>query len=99
MNEKEVVSQLKELKKQLTGILELHMWGIRADQRLKKNGRVELSVFGRDRGFKFKGGTSTATVVGFGGTQSVKVLIDGYKQPKSFHHMFWQPTHKKAVRR
>jgi len=45
----------------------------------------------RDTGHKLKNGAQYGTLIGFIEGRLLKVLPEGYKQPKVFHASFWEP--------
>lgn len=99
MADKRTIPQLlDDINARLDNVEDLMAWLIRAGSRFKKGQRVKFSPAAYRKGVasRRKGGASKGKVVdvdedGF----SVKVLLDGYAKPRSFHHGFFDPASKR----
>jgi hypothetical protein len=82
---------LDNIKERLDSLEETIAWTIKANARFKKGQRVKFSKYAKrkhiDTG-KAKGKKGTITEIS--DSFSVKVLLDGYKQPHQYHHSFFE---------
>jgi hypothetical protein len=90
--QKQTRALLNVIEERLDNIEELTAWLIRGNQRFKKGQRVKFSTYADRKGISLrrKGGVQRGTVVEAGDTPFVKILLDGYAKPRSFHHMFFE---------
>ena len=83
---------IDSIKARLDSLEELLAWTIPAQSRFRKGSRVRISPMGRRRLMhsRRKGGVVTGRIVGEPRGPFIDVLLDGYKHPKGFHHMYWE---------
>lgn len=101
INEKQLVRELERIEKRLDGIEDVMSFMVNASQRFKKGDRVEFNAKADKRliSERRKGGVRTGTVLDVGDGWTMKVLLDGYKHPSSYHHSFFDKAKKKRKRR
>lgn len=100
IDEKQLVRELGKIEKRLDGIEDVMSFMVKASQRFKKGDRVEFNAKADKRliSERRKNSVRTGTVLDVGDGWSVKVLLDGYKNPFSFHHSFFDKTKRRKVR-
>src|SRR4051794_7666246 len=97
-----VLKLIDDIDKRLDAIEDSIWWLIKADQRFHVGQRVKFSARAYAKGIasRTKGKVTRGRVVHVGDLFSIDVLLDGYKQPKSFHHSFfeevWRPTNQRS---
>lgn len=91
MKTKSVASELAEIRQKLDVIEGYMIWLIRPDVRFRIGQRVEWSRRGRKRGFPRRKCAQRGTVKAFDGF-SILVQLDGLKQPRTYHHGFFNPV-------
>jgi hypothetical protein len=91
MKKPTVQDLIAEIKARLTTIEDYMAWLIRADQRFCVGRRVEFSRKAKRNGIVPKTLAKKGTVKRMD-TFSVWVLIDGRKQPRCWHHSFFNPV-------
>lgn len=72
---------------------------IRPRQRFRAGQRVEFSPMAIRKGISRgrKGGVVTGKVVSVSDGFTIDVLLDGYKRPHGYHHMFFVPSCKRKA--
>lgn len=75
----------------LDAMEELMSFMVRSNTRFKKGQRVQFSPKAAKAGLTRGNPDRRGTVVQVGESFSMKVLLDGYKRPHSFHHSFFNP--------
>lgn len=99
--DKRIRSLIDSIEKRIDGLEEGMFWLIRPDQRFKVGQRVQFSAIADRRmiSARTKGGVRTGKVVKVERAVSIVVLLDGYRTPRSYHHMFFEPTKRRRPRR
>lgn len=95
-----IESTIEDIGKRLDHLEEMLYWLIPATERFEEGDRVEFSEIA-DRKLiseRTKAGVRTGKVVAVKNFYTVTVLLDGYKRPKSFHHMFFNPLRTPRLR-
>lgn len=89
-----IMDTIDRINAKLDMLTEQLAWLVRAGDRFRKGQRVQFSALAKAKGIsKRKHGADRGRVIGTTGF-TVTVLLDGYKQPSSFHHMFFDPAEK-----
>lgn len=91
---------IEAINKRIDRIEELVAWRVLAKERFKVGQRVQFSAAADRKTIsdRRKNGVRTGTVKGMD-AYWMDVLLDGYKQTRSFHHMFFDPMTRKAKRK
>lgn len=85
-----VESLMTEIEKRLDALEDVMSFMVRSNQRFKKGQRVQFSAKADRAGVsRTRGGVRKGRVVEVGDNFRVKVLLDGYKKPHSYHHAFF----------
>lgn len=89
--EKLTAEQLvSRIEKRLDSLDDLMSFTVRSNQRFKKGQRVQFSPKADRAGItRTKGGVRKGRVVEVGNNFTMKVLMDGYANPHSYHHAFF----------
>lgn len=87
-------SLIADINKRLDGIEDLSMWLVRAPDRFKVGQRVRFNALAIRRKIPSRK-PGTGTVEKVSDTFSIRVLLDGYKHTKGFHHGFFEPAPRK----
>ncbi len=93
-----IIRLIDKINGKLLDLEEAMAFPIRASLRFKPKQRVKFSDLANARGISLgrKGGVKTGTVTNTSGL-SVDVLLDGYKHPRRFHNMFFNPMKSRPV--
>jgi hypothetical protein len=85
---------VKEIDQKLNDILDSLAWSVSAGLRFKVGQRVEFSRTADRKGLsaRRKKGVRRGTLIAIEDTFWIKVKLDGYAQPSSFHHSFFNPV-------
>lgn len=99
LNESKLLRDLKRIEERLDGIEDVMSFTVKASQRFKKGDRVEFNAKADKRliSERRKGGVRTGTVIAVDDGWSMKVLLDGYKHPSSYHHSFFDKVKRRRV--
>ena len=94
---KQILKVIDSIEKRLDAIEDVMSFMIKASQRFKKGNRVEFNARADKSGVssRTKGRVRTGTVLDVDDGWSVKVLLDGYKRPHSYHHSFFDKVKRK----
>lgn len=97
IDEKQLARDLAKIEERLAGVEDVMSFMVKASQRFKKGDRVEFNAKADKRliSERTKGGVRTGTVMAVDDGWSVKVLLDGYKHPSSYHHSFFDKVKRK----
>lgn len=89
---------IADIKTRLDSLEDLTAWLIKANVRFKKGQRVQFSAKADRNGVTRirKGIRLRGRVIEASDSFTVKVLLDGYKQPHTFHHAFFDSIRKRA---
>lgn len=87
------VSELiDEINARLDSLEDMISFTIRADSRFRVGQRVRLNEKAKQRHIRGKRGVATGRVVRLSDSFTMDVLLDGYKQPRGYHHSFFDPA-------
>lgn len=100
LNEKKLARDLAKIEERLAGIEDVMSFMVKASQRFKKGDRVEFNAKADKRliSERRKNGVRTGTVMSVDDGWSMKVLLDGYKHPSSYHHSFFDKVKRRRTR-
>lgn len=86
-----VESLITDIEKRLDAIEDVMSFMVRSNVRFKKGQRVQFSAKADRAGIsrRVKGRVRKGRVVEVGDGFTMKVLLDGYKNPRSYHHAFF----------
>lgn len=100
INEKKLARDLAKIEERLASIEDVMSFMVKASQRFKKGDRVEFNAKADKRliSERRKNGVRTGTVIDVDDGWSMKVLLDGYKHPSSYHHSFFDKVRKARKR-
>lgn len=88
---------MADIEKRLDAIEDTMSFMVHSDQRFKKGQRVQFSAKAERAGItNTKGKVRKGRVVEVGNNFTMRVLMDGYKQPHSYHHAFFDGVGKGA---
>jgi hypothetical protein len=88
--EETVESILDDIEKRLDALEDVMSFTVRSNQRFKKGQRVQFSAKADRAGVsRTRGRVRMGRVVEVGDGFTMKVLLDGYKKPHSYHHAFF----------
>lgn len=95
--ERKLARDLAKIEERLAGIEDVMSFMVKASQRFKKGDRVEFNAKADKRliSERRKGGVRTGTVIAVDDGWSMKVLLDDYKHPSSYHHSFFDKIKRK----
>lgn len=97
--EQDVKALLTDIEKKLDSIALLTAFMVPSSARFKKGQRVQFSIAADRAGItNTKGRVRKGRVVKVSNGPSVKVLMDGYKQPHSYNHSFFEPITRRGAR-
>lgn len=99
IDEKKLLRELDRIEKRLDGIEDVMSFMVKASQRFKKDDRVEFNAKADKRLFSERRKARTGTVISAGDDWMVKVLLDGYKRPMSFHHSLFDKVKRRRKSR
>lgn len=86
-----VESLVAAIEKRLDALEDTLSFMVRSNTRFKKGQRVQFSAKAERAGVtRTKGGVRKGSVVEVGDGFTMKVLMDGYQQPHSYHHAFFE---------
>lgn len=88
-----IESILADIEKRLNDIEDVMSFMVRSSQRFKKGQRVQFSAKAERAGItRTKGGVRKGRVIEAGDSFLMKVLMDGYRKPHTYHHAFFEPV-------
>lgn len=88
-----IESIVADIEKRLDDIEDLMSFMVHSDQRFKNGQRVQFSPKAERAGItRTKGGVRKGRVIEAGNNFTMKVLMDGYAKPRSYHHAFFDPV-------
>lgn len=80
---------IHEIGKRLDSLEEVMAFTTRANARFVGGEKVKLSDRAQRKGLRLKGGVRTGKVVSVSDGLTIDVLVDGYKRPHTYHHMYF----------
>jgi len=90
IEDKAVAAALSEIREKLDTVENYMIWLITPDQRFRIGQRVKWSRRAHKRGFPKRKCAQKGVIKSIDGF-SVVVQLDGLKQPRSYHHAFFNP--------